>query len=346
MKKDIIAENLVQDDLIFILPLITSIVIFSREMLVHCKMVRAEKSTIYHIEKLPNFVQRNIKDKFDLSTDNINEEIAECISIFKNTIERIPHISTSSFYNNLKPELIETVGMSKLDSFYGCYFPLTDKIIVDEHDIRRSIFHELLHLASNKRYCEKYYSGFRQFMVEGLEGKEYVKYSIGSGLNEAYTELLTQRYFRNEGCARSYKMIIDFAYHIEILVGRELMERLYFDADLYSLMDRLSEYSSYDEVEKLIKKIDHFYDATYESVMLIPKYMVKNTYKEIILMLAKMYLRKINFSIRDDRESVSFLIDSFESLIDLKKNNIFSYSLNSREYLKIKQVMNKEFKKI
>ena len=78
-------------------------------------------------------------------------------------------------------------------------------------------------------------------------------FEIGNALNEGYTEALTKRYFGTNG-AYAYEVLI--VEHLEQIIGKELMETLYFKADLNGLIEELSKYVPEYEISEFITSFD------------------------------------------------------------------------------------------
>lgn len=96
--------------------------------------------------------------------------------------------------------------------------------------------HELFHMASTvKRPSDgSIFSGFSQSTNRG-------NYELlGRGINEGYTQLLTERYFNVGYKVYSIESLI--ASKLENIIGKENMEKMYFDANLKGLTYELSKY--------------------------------------------------------------------------------------------------------
>ena len=64
---------------------------------------------------------------------------------------------------------------------------------------------------------------------------------IGRGLNEGYTELLSERYFN---VSATYWFERVFAIQLEKIVGEDFLKENYFNHNLQAIRDKLAEYSS------------------------------------------------------------------------------------------------------
>ena len=114
-------------------------------------------------------------------------------------------------------------------------------------------FHELIHLAALKydEELDDYYGGFSQSTIDN---------NLGRALDEAYTDLLTYRYFAKsimvgytDSCYAPYILI---AHLLESVIGSKKMEEYYFNADLKGLVSELSNYTSYEKIIEIINKSD------------------------------------------------------------------------------------------
>ena len=85
------------------------------------------------------------------------------------------------------------------------------------------VFHELFHMASSWADIENdiLYTGFDVYINN---------YCMGEGINEGYTELMSNRYFNKK--AEGYPFNFEIAKKIEEIVGRERMEGLYLTSNI------------------------------------------------------------------------------------------------------------------
>ena len=90
-------------------------------------------------------------------------------------------------------------------------------------------------MASSYNHKEKDVSGFLTEIKSSFSTIE-----IGSILNEGYIELLTKRYFK---CSNNeyYKKEVILASKIEEFIGKEEMERAYFEGDLNYIIERFND---------------------------------------------------------------------------------------------------------
>jgi len=94
-----------------------------------------------------------------------------------------------------------------------------------------SMEHELMHLATIKKDVYNY-SGFNAYI-------------------EGYTELLTNRYFNNEKPEKSYLFESIFAKNVETILGKDYMEKKFFEGNLLETMKKLYKYSSEQKIKNM-----------------------------------------------------------------------------------------------
>lgn len=186
---------------------------------------------------IPSEIKQNI----------MGNQLSKTIKEFVTTIEeKNNNLNLFFMYDNLRSLKLSKIHDFLFTNISGLYF-------IDKNEIKlmtsskKTFFHELFHMASSFKRNNIYYCGFMQH--NGHTG------SIGSGINEGYTNLLVEHYFGLK--IRSYKNEVMIARQIENIIGREKMEQLYFQANLQGLIGELCKYSSLDEVLKLIQTVDY-----------------------------------------------------------------------------------------
>ena len=167
----------------------------------------------------------------------------------------------------------------------GKYYIKKNKIKLIKYFVKDVKNHEFLHLSTSS-YNKKLKLGFC-----GLQQIDYLKKeTIGYGLNEGYTELLTDRYF-NKRVIRmtySYEICKFFTSKLEQIIEKDRMESLYMNADLGGLCQYLLNFDDASNIvtfvallDKLLKKSSTFNTNKQE-----------NYYKIIELYLVKWYINK------------------------------------------------------
>lgn len=185
---------------------------------------------------------------------NFGSQYINYINNFLNTLEKNPNIDLNLFYNNLRTLSIkEKKNFNRLiflpTNMIGSYSLKKNQIALIKTNYNLYIFHELLHCASCKRNKNIYSTGFF---------KQFPKTSIGRALNEGYTSLLEKRYFIQNSTKNTYQNMRFIAHKIEVLIGKDIMEKLYFTADLNGLINEFTKYGkSKREIIFFIDELDY-----------------------------------------------------------------------------------------
>ena len=202
-----------------------------------------------------------------------------------------------NFYNNIndlktkqKKFIIRNLLLGS--KFVGEYDLIDNEITIDDDTAELSIYHELFHMASSTYRDKIKYSGFHQtYYKKGI-------ISLGKGINEGYTELLSRRYFGNLTNAYEYEVLV--AEKLEQIIGKEKMQSLYLNSNLKGLIDELKQYISEDEVMKFISNADflviHLND---KKLRLFEKSMITNCLKNINKFLIICYSNKLLQQFKD-----------------------------------------------
>lgn len=240
------------------------------------------------VETSPEFEERKYHINTYLRYGKYDTIISDFYEILESYFE---HCNLSSFYRNMKDLTITKKKRTLTERIEGLikgvittaiYDERLNTIyIVDEKDqnIRNIISHELLHMATTKKTEKVIFCGFYQFYKDKATG-------IGYALNEGYTEYLNKKYFNKDEEEDSYHNEQLIAQGIERIVGSKLMEELYFKADLKSLVDKLSKYTSIENVMNLLKQFDSLHKKT------IPEEDKESAYRELRKLVSAIYLEK------------------------------------------------------
>ena len=162
--------------------------------------------------------------------------------------------------NELLERNLKTLKVTKLPILQRCfkrnytskYLVYKNKIILNEK-VMDSLGHELLHVASTNATCKIIYSGFMKFDSIGNE--------IGRGLNEGFTELLTNKYFNKKDISSYQLFETNIASYLSEIIGFNKMKKFYFNASLESLIIELKKYDNLENIIKFIKNIDNIKDT-------------------------------------------------------------------------------------
>lgn len=110
-------------------------------------------------------------------------------------------------------------------------------------------YHELFHLITTSVEDES-------TARIGLQINDF-----GMGLNEGYTENLTKRYFGylSNNDYEAYGHFTWFSNMLEEIIGKEKMEKYYFNMDMEGLVDELINYIPKSDVFRFIDNIDNLF---------------------------------------------------------------------------------------
>ena len=236
----------------------------------------------------------------------------------------------TNFWNNITTLSIEI--KEKLPSSPGYYIYNYDdlnKIEIEKQIVFPSIYHELFHVSSTNRSSKDIaFSGFCQIRNN---------LSIGRGLTEGYTELLTQRYFgTNKDEADSYIYLSIIAGYLELMVGKEKMQSLYLNADLLGLITELGKYISEKEIMKFIASTDFLFNHLDSKPKILEKNMILENLrivnKSLIIFFVKknLILSKDNIiSNHDAGDNIASFINKLPKII---KTNGITYNVMDDEF--------------
>lgn len=159
----------------------------------------------------------------------------------------------------------------------GSYRASSNSIVIRDARSKSTIFHELMHMASTVKTDDIAYVGFKQRMNGEM---------IGQGINEGYTQYLTEKFFPEyiSTTTISYPIETHFAGLVEEIVTEDTMIDMFFRADLKDLIIELSKYSSIKEAGNFIRQMD-----------VINKYKSK----ELMFVEVKPELQEIIFELND-----------------------------------------------
>lgn len=204
-----------------------------------------KKRHIIDKNKVRRLTELNIK-KVPLKNKRL--KYTEDIECFYNIIKKeLPYISLENFNTNIYDLVINEKELP--EEIYGRYYTKYNLIELLENDISKSLTHEMLHMSSTIYDGKIEFSGFNQ------KSKDF---EIGYGINEGYTSLLDKRYFKE--VSNSYLVFQILASFIEQIIGQEKMTKMYFEADLYGLIQELSKYCDENLAYKLVYEIDFLFN--------------------------------------------------------------------------------------
>lgn len=201
----------------------------------------------------------------------------EVFEFIKRLVQEFPDVDCTNLYNNINELRIKNESfLTTINHLGGYYDPTSNRLVYNNklpEAYRRTImYHELLHMASSYKSDKKIYSGFLQ--VDN-------KITVGIGINEGYTQLLTDKLIKTISLLQPYEMESRIAGEIERIVGQDKMQELYFRADLPGLIAELSKYATRNEVIKFINEVDFAHNYKYKKFRKEDTHMIKEVFTDI-----------------------------------------------------------------
>ena len=270
----------------------------NRAKLKKVSLMRNNNNTTYEVKISPSMIESNK----DINIVILNNRIVNFLNVltkkcknFDNSIFMRNFKNTKFDLSNLREDFCNrsqgNVEINKKDS----------KFTLNSFD---ATYHELLHLASITY-------GNRRF----------------TPFDEGYTQLLTERYFE-ENISKSYPIQVFILKSIEDLIGREVLEKAYFEG---KLTDIIIKYLPIPEGEKNFKKFIEANSLLFEifesedNVLDLKNEKVEEYFSYTQILLKDIY----NFIFSCLKNKVSS-IDYLEKELFLKKFTfLFSISINN-----------------
>ncbi len=291
------------------------------------------------VNKRPEF---NHKFSDDYKAELLKVQFGKHVLDFLNTLEQeIPNIDLSLLYKHLSNFKIIYKNF-KLENFFfkrgiiAKYNILTNCIEIDKNDFNNVIVHELFHMASSF-YCQDdniVYSGFSQFSKK-------TKKDIGNGINEGYTQLLSERYFANNtNIEKSYSLQVHYVQKLENIVGNKLMEKMYLQADLLGLIEELKIYENIENIMNFISAMDFIEKyLTNKNNIYIKKSMISEKLTIINQFLISCYVQKIKRELDNQVISVKEFNELFYNYLKELGTSIYVDG-NKYTYLDVEKIKN------
>ena len=255
-------------------------------------------------------------DYCDLTSDKLSKKY---INRFYVDLNKDRKKDMTFFFNNLNTLEIKKVPSTKgIISRAGAQYCMNNNVIeiIDYLRFNDFIDHELLHLSSSiKDEDGNLYSGFIQTRGE---------YGIGYGLDEGYTSLLDDRYFLHRSKTkeienlRIYQIVKIIAKRIEEFIGKEEMEDLYFTADLLSLVNTLSKYTSISSTTKFLHNLDEIL-LYYEQAPIRNIPLCYRKYSECMLFICEAWLYRVDegyINGQINKEEYNHLLEMIKTLLN------------------------------
>lgn len=295
--------------------------------------IRAMTNRNYDLKKdfnakkveIVDFPRDIVESSNKVNTNKLNslneKQIKEFVSVLtKNTKKK----NLKLMNNNLK-----TLNIKRGSFFFhkvfandavASYNPNNNTIKLSRKEYDDAIYHELFHLASAYFNKEKKIS-FCGFSITYNNGKY-----IGNGINEGYTQLLTNRFFDDK--IPCYILEQKCAYIIEAIVGKEKMMDLYLNANLSGLVNELSKYSSKEAAHNFIKNLD-LLSAYIDQNRLNKK--SKDLLTDLLYdtnkFLIDAYSKKMTIMKYSDEEKIYYLSELYKALPSKITYNGYTYDI-------------------
>lgn len=148
---------------------------------------------------------------------------------------------------------LSSLSVKKLFFFQTFFWRLGGHYDINTHQvkvaypIKPAIYHELFRAFTSFRInYDIYGTGFSynsKFM------------NIGRIFNEGYTNYLSSEYFNNP---INYGKMVNIAQKVELIIGKDKMEKMYCKNDLVGLINFFSSFSSFDEAIKFLMLMDRY----------------------------------------------------------------------------------------
>lgn len=183
---------------------------------------------------------------------NNSKEYIKNYNKFKKKLEKnFSYGDLHNFYYNSEWVKVykNSLNLNPFDPIFGAYDHINNKLYFIKNNFKEAINHELFHLSSTDFDSPNESSGFSI----DVNGRTFCE-----GINEGYTDLLTQRYF-GEDIEDSYCNEAKLANNLEKIIGKRKMEKLYLNADVFSLIKLLKKYYDIDEIEQFLINVDVLY---------------------------------------------------------------------------------------
>lgn len=249
-----------------------------------------KSKTMATIDLPPEIIRKHSEiDKERLLRQKFGESI---INFVTTIIDKIPNANLTLLYNNLSSLTTSTKNYKIYKLLFGSntegsYIVRDNNIKLSESNYNLTIDHELFHVSSTfyRKEDGMVFSGFNQQL-----GKK----NIGVGINEGYTQLLTERYFgESKEVMLGYKYEKNIAESLEMIIGKEKMESLYFSANLYRLVQELIQYENENTIMQFINDLDFLSNHLSETHLPSEKNMFTSKLKNVYRFLLSCYIKKI-----------------------------------------------------
>ena len=204
-----------------------------------------------------NDIEYSSKNKADDKNIVIKDgSLSDVIHTFVDTlVANFDEDELATFYNNIKTLAIEitdfdeTIRKRKYESSHKtlAYYKIaTNTIYILDTSNTGILYHELFHVSTARRVGTTSFNGFCQTNLLTSE-------CIGEGINEGYTQLMAERYFKDSSVG-NYNVLVYLVELLELIIGKDKMEHYYMTSDLYSLVNELKK--SNQKIPEFLEEFD------------------------------------------------------------------------------------------
>ncbi|MDO4369454.1 MAG: hypothetical protein Q4C29_02850 [bacterium] len=295
------------------------------------------------IEKTPKIIRINNEiDINKIKKKPFSDKIINFHDVLSNNFKEN---DLNNFYNNINNLKIYEKSF-KLINFVlgkgreGLYEPVKNKLCISkECKDDTTLYHELFHMSSSFVKDKLICSGFAQ-----MNSKSNNK-TIGVGINEGYTELLTSRYFNNEK-PNTYLEQTIICDSLEKIIGKDKMKSLYLNADLYGLVMELNKYISKEEIIGFIYYSDFITNHLKSNSINIEALLQCMKYTNIFLINAyhkklEKIMQEKNIPLKDALEKYILFLKDIRTNIIIRRTNYKVLDIENLE-----SYLNYNYKKI
>lgn len=304
--------EIVQSSMNFV---ITNFIPFCRNILLNKNYKlyhRCKEQSEITISQLPTIEYTDTDiDYNNLKKCYASDCVIECANRMINVISKE---NLKLFYNNINGLTVVKKNFTFFNIILkqaraGDYSITFNRIRVRKKDYERTIPHELFHLASafydfNNKIV---FSGFLQYNYD-------FGTIIGRGLNEGYTQVIKNRYF---GTSNSYVFETHFASLLDEIIGKDRMENLYLNANLYGLVEELKKYANIEDIMRFINSFDYINLRTNNSKKIE---LIKSNSSYIARFLVDCYMKKLKILLEEEKITVFEMYNYYADFLE-KLNN-------------------------
>lgn len=325
------------DNLINILMFLSPAIIYytaGKPAITNYKLRKDFKLKRVNTSILPKDVLRKVNDIDEKRL--LEQQFGPFIIRFVNTIKtNIPNSDLTLFYNNFNSIEVLEKKFKTLNSFRsrdigGVWVTGINTIVVSPDNYQSTINHELFHASTT------YIDPDTNTIFVGFEQQKGFNKQIGNGLNEGYTQYLAEKYFGIPLNAYNYEKRISEL--VEMIVGQEKMQSLYFNANLKGLIDSLKQYNTEENVYKFITTLDFLNKHLTDKRLMNTSNQIRLTsLKNINYFLIYTYIQKVLLEQQDEINDTKKLFDKLEPFLselprEIKIHGKILFSINNYDF--------------